>query len=74
MVIDREVPGIAEAIRAYGRGNGIATAALSRGIAGQLGDSLVVNVPGSPGGAKDAAAVLGEIVIHALEQITGSDH
>jgi molybdopterin biosynthesis enzyme MoaB len=35
---------------------------------------LVVNVPGSPGGAKDAAAVLGEIVIHALEQITGSDH
>jgi molybdenum cofactor synthesis domain-containing protein len=74
MVIDREVPGIAEAIRAYGRGNGIATASLSRGIAGQLGDSLVVNVPGSPGGAKDAAAVLGEIVIHALEQITGSDH
>ena len=73
-VIDREVPGIAEAIRAYGRGNGIATAALSRGIAGQLGNSLVVNVPGSPGGAKDAAAVLGEIVIHALEQITGSDH
>ncbi len=74
MVIDREVPGIAEAIRAYGRGNGIATAALSRGISGQLGNSLVVNVPGSPGGARDAAAVLGEIVIHALEQIAGSDH
>lgn len=74
MVIDREVPGIAEAIRAYGRGNGIATASLSRGIAGQLDSSLVVNVPGSPGGARDAAAVLGEIVIHALEQIHGSDH
>ncbi len=74
MVIDREVPGIAEAIRAYGRGNGIATAALSRGIAGQVGNSLVVNAPGSPGGARDAAAVLGEIVIHAIEQITGSDH
>ena len=74
MVIDREVPGIAEAIRAYGRGNGIATASLSRGVAGQLGNSLVVNVPGSPGGARDAAAVLGEIVIHALEQITGLDH
>lgn len=73
-VIDREVPGIAEAIRAYGRGNGVATAALSRGIAGQLDNSLVVNVPGSPGGARDAAAVLGEIVIHALEQIVGSDH
>lgn len=73
-VIDREVPGIAEAIRAFGRGNGIATAALSRGIAGQLDNSLVINVPGSPGGARDAAAVLGEIVIHALEQIVGSDH
>jgi molybdenum cofactor synthesis domain-containing protein len=73
-VIDREVPGIAEAIRAYGLGNGVATAALSRGIAGQLDNSLVVNVPGSPGGARDAAAVLGEIVIHALEQIVGSDH
>jgi len=60
-VIDREVPGIAEAIRAYGRGNGVATAALSRGIAGQLDNSLVVNVPGSPGGARDAAAVLGEL-------------
>jgi molybdenum cofactor synthesis domain-containing protein len=73
-VIDREIPGIAEAIRAYGRGNGIATAALSRGIAGQLANSLVVNVPGSPGGARDGAVVLGEIVLHALEQITGSDH
>ena len=73
-VIDREIPGIAEAIRAYGRENGIATASLSRGIAGQLANSLIVNVPGSPGGARDAAAVLGEIVIHALEQISGSDH
>lgn len=73
-VIDREIPGIAEAIRAYGRGNGIATASLSRGIAGQLGNSLVINVPGSPGGARDAAAVLREIVIHALEQMAGSDH
>ncbi len=73
-VIDREIPGIAEAIRAHGRDKGIATAALSRGIAGQLANSLVVNLPGSPGGARDGAEVLGEIVIHALEQITGSDH
>jgi molybdenum cofactor synthesis domain-containing protein len=73
-VIDREIPGIAEAIRAYGRGNGIATASLSRGIAGQLANSLVINVPGSPGGARDAAAVLRDIVIHALEQMAGSDH
>ena len=73
-VIDREIPGIAEAIRAHGRANGVATAALSRGIAGQLANSLVVNLPGSPGGARDGAVVLGAIVIHALEQIAGSDH
>jgi len=73
-VIDREIPGIAEAIRAHGRGNGVATAALSRGIAGQLANSLVVNLPGSPGGARDGVVVLGAIVIHALEQIAGSDH
>lgn len=73
-VIDREIPGIAEAIRAHGRGNGVATAALSRGIAGQLANSLVVNLPGSPGGARDGAVVLGAIVIHALEQMAGSDH
>lgn len=73
-VIDREIPGIADAIRAFGLSNGIPTAALSRGIAGQSGKSLVVNAPGSPGGAKDAIAVLMPIVIHALEQISGSDH
>ncbi|MGB4324633.1 MAG: molybdenum cofactor synthesis domain-containing protein [Candidatus Nanopelagicales bacterium] len=73
-VIDREIPGIADAIRAFGLSNGIPTAALSRGIAGQSGKSLVVNAPGSPGGAKDAMAVLMPIVIHALEQISGSDH
>jgi molybdenum cofactor synthesis domain-containing protein len=73
-VIEREIPGIADAIRAFGINNGIPTAALSRGIAGQSGASLVVNAPGSPGGAKDAMAVLMPIVIHALEQISGSDH
>ncbi|NYG58671.1 molybdenum cofactor synthesis domain-containing protein [Nocardioides daedukensis] len=73
-LLDREVPGIAEAIRAYGVANGIATAALSRGLAGVAGRALVVNLPGSRGGVKDGLAVLEPIVRHALEQITGGDH
>jgi molybdenum cofactor synthesis domain-containing protein len=73
-LLDREVPGIAEAIRAYGVGKGIATASLSRGLAGVAGDCLVVNLPGSRGGVKDAIAVLEQILVHAVEQIVGSDH
>ena len=73
-LIDREVPGIAEAIRAHGVGKGIATAALSRGIAGTLGRALVVNLPGSRGGVKDGLAVVVPLLRHAVEQIEGSDH
>lgn len=73
-LIDREVPGIAEAIRAYGVSQGIATAALSRGIAGVVGNALVVNLPGSRGGVKDGLAVVMPLLRHAVEQITGSDH
>jgi molybdenum cofactor synthesis domain-containing protein len=73
-LLDREVPGIAEAIRAYGVGNGVPTASLSRGLAGVAGDCLVVNLPGSRGGVKDAIAVLEPILVHAVEQIVGSDH
>ena len=73
-LLDREIPGIADAIRAHGIVNGIPTAALSRGVAGQIGKSIVVNAPGSPGGAKDAVAVIAPIVIHALDQINGGDH
>lgn len=73
-LLDREVPGIAEAIRAHGVGKGIATAALSRGLAGVCGEALVVNLPGSKGGVKDGLTVLMPLLRHAVEQITGSDH
>jgi molybdenum cofactor synthesis domain-containing protein len=73
-LLDREVPGIAEAIRAYGVAQGVPTAALSRGLAGVAGDCLVINLPGSRGGVKDAVAVLEPLLVHAVEQIVGSDH
>ncbi|MBZ5735109.1 MogA/MoaB family molybdenum cofactor biosynthesis protein [Nocardioides sp. TRM66260-LWL] len=73
-LLDREVPGLAEAIRAHGVAKGVPTAVLSRGLAGVAGDALVVNLPGSRGGVKDALAVLEPVLRHALEQIVGSDH
>lgn len=72
-VVDREIPGIAEAIRAAGMAK-VPTAALSRGIAGLAGTTLVVNLPGSPGGVRDGMAVLGPILGHAIDQIHGGDH
>jgi molybdenum cofactor synthesis domain-containing protein len=73
-LLEREVPGIAEAIRAFGVSAGTPSASLSRGLAGVIGDCLVVNLPGSSGGVKDGLAVLAPIVVHAVEQIAGSDH
>jgi molybdenum cofactor synthesis domain-containing protein len=73
-VLDREVPGIAEAIRAAGTAKGVPTAALSRGVAGVAGRALVVNLPGSRGGVKDGLAVVVPLLRHAAEQIVGSDH
>jgi len=52
-LLDREIPGLAEAIRAHGVSQGIPTAVLSRGLAGVRGQALIVNLPGSRGGVKD---------------------
>ncbi|WP_031068984.1 MogA/MoaB family molybdenum cofactor biosynthesis protein [Streptomyces sp. NRRL S-118] len=72
-LLDHEVPGIPEAIRAYGRDK-VPTAALSRGVAGVAGRTLIVNLPGSTGGVRDGMAVLGRILVHAVDQLRGGDH
>jgi molybdenum cofactor synthesis domain-containing protein len=74
LIIDREIPGVAEAIRAAGLAKGISSAMLSRGVAGMAGNTLIVNLPGSTGGVRDGMAVLGPVIAHALEQAAGGDH
>ena len=68
--IEREAPGIAEAIRADARGK-TPHALLSRGVAGLRGATLVVNLPGSPGGCRDGYAVLRPALTHGLELAAG---
>lgn len=73
LVIDREVPGIAERIRALGV-EMVPAAMLSRGIAGVADGTLIVNLAGSTGAARDGMATLRPVLVHAVEQIGGSDH
>lgn len=73
-VLDREIPGIPEALRAAGAAAGVPAAILSRGVAGVAGRTLIVNLPGSTGGVRDGMAVLASVLAHAVSQIHGGDH
>jgi molybdopterin adenylyltransferase len=71
-VLERQVPGIAEALRADSAAR-TPHGLLSRGIAGTRGRALVVNLPGSPGGCRDGFAVLRDALPHALKLLAGED-
>jgi molybdenum cofactor synthesis domain-containing protein len=72
-VLDFEVPGLADAIRRSGLPK-VPSSVLSRGVCGVAGRTLVVNLPGSPGGVSDGLRVLADVLDHALDQIAGKDH
>lgn len=73
-IVEREVPQLAAQIARYGVDHGVPTAVLSRGIAGVAQGTLIINLPGSSGGAKDGMAVLGPLLRHAVSQLHGGDH
>ena len=73
-VLDREIPGIAEAIRAAGVAAGVPAAMLSRGLAGLASRTLIVNLAGSTGAVRDGMAVLAPVLRHAVDQAHGGDH
>ena len=73
-VVEREVPQLVAQIARYGVDHGVPTAVLSRGIAGVAQGTLIINLPGSSGGARDGMAVLGPLLRHAVSQLHGGGH
>ncbi len=73
-VVEKEVPQLAAAIARYGTDHGVPTAVLSRGVAGVADRTLIVNLPGSSGAARDGMSVLGPVLRHAVSQLRGGDH
>ncbi|OHE57595.1 MAG: molybdenum cofactor biosynthesis protein [Thermodesulfovibrio sp. RBG_19FT_COMBO_42_12] len=69
-IIDKEVPGIAEAMRSEGLKK-TSRAMLSRAVAGVKGNSLIINLPGSPKAVKESLSVILDVIPHAIEKIKG---
>jgi molybdenum cofactor synthesis domain-containing protein len=72
-LIEKALPGISEALRAYSREK-VPTSDLSRGLAGSTENSLIINLPGSPGGVRDGLLIIGRLASHAISQLAGGDH
>lgn len=72
-LLQKELPGFAEAMRAYSREK-VPTADLSRGLAGINGKSLIINLPGSPGAVKDGLVIIERLAGHIHDQLAGNDH
>jgi molybdenum cofactor synthesis domain-containing protein len=72
-LIEKEMPGILEALRAYSRDK-VPTTDLSRGAAGVTNKTLIINLPGSPGAAKDGLVIIERLASHIHDQLAGHDH